>query len=98
MYPHTTVVQGIAQGIQLVHGRFAAGYYRYAPVMGSRYLCQFYIGHQRVGSSIPAFLYIAPHTAHIAAAQPYKVGGMPRPCSFALQGVEVFHYGIVRYL
>ncbi len=41
----------------------------------------------------PAFFYIAPYAAYITSSEAYEVGGSTLVVAFALDGVEVLHYG-----
>ena len=52
------------------------------------------VGHRlaRVGIGIPRLLYVAPHAAHVAAAEANKVGRPPGVKAFALNSIKLLHY------
>ena len=60
--------------------------------------CTFYFGNYFVYPFpwvivfVPAFFYIAPNAANIAATQAYKIGCLALVITLALQSVKMLHY------
>src|SRR5690606_34666280 len=71
------LVQGLAEGVQVVQQRFTTGNNGNAAGMLRCCSGQLRYRQYRVPGCIPAVLYIAPVAANIASAQAYKIRSLP---------------------
>lgn len=85
-------MQGIGEWLEIVHQWLSTRYHHEPGGGGADDINNICDCHFGMPVCLPAFFHVAPHTTHVAATQPYKVGGMPLIEAFSLQGVKVLHY------
>lgn len=92
MRANTFTLKIFSENIQIVHSGFATGNYRDICSRFNSKRGKLRCIYNRVPLCMPAFLHIAPHTAHVAAGKANKISGGTCKSSLALDGIKLFHH------